>query len=176
MSPIDSALRKQLPRTILIDVAILICIYFIPALSHIAPFPLYLLDPMRIFLLLGYLLTRQNSNAYILAITIPLFSALVSGHPPLFKAILIAVELSVNIILFIQFLKLSKLNVALALFLSIVGSKIIYYALKFVFINHGYVEGDLVTTDFWYQFGTAVSVTVVYKIVWKISSGDKVYK
>lgn len=153
-------------RNIAIDLGILVCIYFIPALSHVAPFPLYLLDPMRIFMLAGYLLTRQNANAYLLAITIPLFSALVSGHPPLFKAILISVELSVNILLFVQLVNRTKLHIALALFLSIIGSKLVYYALKYAFINFGFVEGELITTGLWMQLGTVVFVTVVFWLVW----------
>jgi len=154
------------PRTILIDVAVFICIYFIPALSHITPFPLYLLDPMRIFMLAGYLLTRQNANAYLLAITIPLFTALVSGHPPLFKAILISIELSVNILLFVQLLNRTRLHIAVALFISIIGSKLVYYALKFAFINNGFVEGNLVTTDLWMQLGTVVFVTMIFIFIW----------
>jgi hypothetical protein len=168
-----TTLTKIFPlRTILIDVAILIAIYFIPALSHIAPFPIYLLDPMRIFMLAGYVLTRQNANAYLLALTIPLFSSLVTGHPPLFKAILISVELTVNILLFVQFIDRSKLHIALALFLSIIGSKLVYYGLKFAFINLGFVEGDLITTGLWMQLGTVVFVTTVFTFIW-IITGQK---
>ena len=153
-------------RNITIDIVILACIYFIPALSHIAPFPLYLLDPMRIFMLVGYVLTRQNANAYLLAFTIPLFSYLVTGHPPLFKAILISVELMVNILLFVQLLNHTKLHMAWALFLSIIGSKLVYYVLKFAFINFGLVEGELITTDLWMQLCTAVFVTTVFTLIW----------
>jgi hypothetical protein len=159
-------------RNIAIDLGILVCIYFIPALSHVAPFPLYLLDPMRIFMLAGYVLTRQNANAYLLALTIPLFSALVSGHPPLFKAILISSELSVNILLFVQLLKHTKLHMALALFLSIIASKLVYYGLKVAFINFGFVEGDLITTNLWMQLGTSVFVTLIFTFIW-IKSGQK---
>lgn len=154
------------PRTILIDATILFAIYFIPALSHIAPFPLYLLDPMRIFLLAGYVLTRQNANAYLLALTIPLFSSLVSGHPPLFKAILICIELSVNILLFLQLLNRTRLNVAFTLFISILGSKLVYYASKFAFIHLGLVEGEMITTNLWVQLGTVVFVTLIFTFAW----------
>ena len=166
-----TTLTKIFPlRTIFIDLAILIAIYFIPALSHIAPFPLYLLDPMRIFMLAGYVLTRQNTNAYLLALTIPLFSSLVTGHPPLFKAILISVELTVNILLFVQLLNRTKLHMAFALFFSIIGSKLVYYALKFAFINFGFVEGDVITTGLWMQLGTVVFVTLLFSFFWKVYS------
>jgi hypothetical protein len=172
MPPLTSVLPKTLPRTILINAAILIAIYFIPALSHLAPFPLYLLDPMRIFMLAGYVLTRQNTNAYLLALTIPLFSSLLTGHPPLFKAILISIELTVNILVFVQLLNRTKLHIALVLFVSIIGSKLLYYALKFACINYGFVEGDLITTDLWMQLGTTVFVTLIFTLIW-IKSGRK---
>jgi len=161
------------PRTILIDAVILVAIYFIPALSHVAPFPLYLLDPMRIFMLAGYVLTRQNTNAYLLAITIPLCSALVSGHPPLFKAALISIELAMNILLFVQLLSLTKLHVALTLFISILGSKLIYYGLKFALISFGLVEGDLITTNLWVQLGTVVFITLIFTLSWIKPENEK---
>lgn len=159
-------------HNIIVDVVILACIYFIPALSHVAPFPLYLLDPMRIFMLAGYMLTRQNSNAFLLALTIPLFSALVTGHPPIFKAILISIELMVNILLFIQLLNRTKLHMALSLFLSIIGSKLVYYSLKLAFINLGFIEGELITTNLWMQFGTALFVTLIFYLLW-LKSGKQ---
>jgi predicted tellurium resistance membrane protein TerC len=99
-----------------------------------------------------------------------LFSALVSGHPPMFKAILISIELSVNILLFVQLLKHTKLHMALALFLSIIASKLVYYGLKVAFINFGFVEGELITTNLWMQLGTAVFVTMIFTFIW-IKSG-----
>lgn len=157
-------------HTVFVDIAILVCVYFIPAFSHLTPFPLYLLDPMRIFMLAGYLFTRQNANAYLLALTIPLFSAIVTGHPPLFKAILISIELTVNILLFMQLLKRTKLNIALSMFLSIIASKLVYYTLKSAFINFGFVEGDLITTNLWMQLGTGAFVTLIFYLIW-IKSG-----
>lgn len=159
-------------RNITVDIVILACIYFIPALTHVAPFPLYLLDPMRIFLLAGYLLTRQNANAFLLALTIPLFSSLVTGHPPLFKAILISIELTVNLIIFIQLMSKTKLLMPIALFLSIAVSKLVYYSFKFVFIRFNLVEGDLITTNLWIQLATGVFVTLIFSLVW-IKTGQE---
>lgn len=149
-------------RNTVIDLTILASIYFIPALSHIAPFPVYLLDPMRVFMLLGYLLTRQNANAYLLAATIPLFSALVTGHPPFFKAVLISIELMANIFIFIQLLRQNKLNPAIALFISIFASKLVYYSMKFFFIKFGMVEGGLITTAISVQIGTMLFLTLSF--------------
>lgn len=127
---------------------------------------------MRLFLLAGFFLTKQNGNAYILALSIPLFSSLVTGHPPLFKAILISIELYVNILLFVQLLNRANLHFTLSLFASIIGSKLVYYALKYAFINFGLVEGELITTDLEIQLGTMVFMTLIFSLVW-ISSGQK---
>jgi hypothetical protein len=154
-------------RNIAIDIVILAGIYFVPALAHVAPFQLYMLDPMRVFMLAGYLLTRQNANAYLLALTIPLFSALITGHPPLFKAVLISIELVVNLLLFTKLLSRTRMHLAIALFLSIAGSKLVYYVIKFVFINLGLVEGGLITTGLWLQLLTSVFVTLVFSLIWK---------
>jgi hypothetical protein len=49
--------------------------------SPLNQYPIYLADPMRIVLLAGLLLTRNLKNGILLAVTIPLFSSLVIGHP-----------------------------------------------------------------------------------------------
>ena len=131
-----------------------------------APFPLYLLDPMRIFLFAGYLLSRQNANAFLLALAMPLFSALVTGHPPFFKALLISVELVVNIFLLVQLIDRTKLHLALSLFLSMVASKLVYYGMKVIFIHSGLIDGELITTNLWLQLGTGVFITLVFYLVW----------
>src|SRR5688572_29738515 len=83
------------------DVIILLVIYFLPSLAHFAPFPLVMLEPMRALLFVGFVLSYNKWNAYILALTIPLFSSLVTGHPVFFKATLISTELLVHLTLFI---------------------------------------------------------------------------
>ena len=155
-------------RNAVVDIMILACVYFIPALSHLAPFPVYLLDPMRVFMLLGYLLTRNNANTYLLAATIPLFSALVSGHPPFFKAILISFELIANIFIFVQLLKWDKFHSAIALFVSIFISKFFYYLMKFFFIRLGLVEGDLISTNIPVQIGTMLFLTFIFYLFLKV--------
>lgn len=159
-------------RTVTLDILILAGIYFLPALSHLSPFPLYLLDPMRIFMLAGFLFSRQNTNGYLISLTIPVFSTLVTGHPLLLKAFVISIELVVNILLFIQLMKRTQLNTGLAVFLSIIGSKIVYYAIKSVFINFGFIEGALITTNVWMQFVTSVFISILFYVIWQKIRGQ----
>ncbi len=152
-------------RYFAIDALVFTGIYYIPALAHISPFPIYLFDPMRLLMLIGFQLTKQKANAYFLAVTIPLFSVMVTGHPSIFKALMISVELMVNILFFMLLFRRFKLHIALSIFFSIIGSKLIYYAIKFVFINLRYIEGDIITTNLYIQFLTVVIVSSVFYVI-----------
>jgi len=157
----------SLPRIVLSDVIILTLVYFIPALTHLLPFPLYILDPMRILLLTGFLLSRNNTNSFILALTIPLVSTIATGHPPFFKAILISIELFSNLWLFITLNKKISLKPYLLLPITIVLSKIIYYTLKFIFIKASLIDGTLITTDLLVQAVTVLIVTIIFGLTYK---------
>lgn len=159
---INSNSALYYPRIIATDILVLGLVYFIPALSHLSPFPLYYLDPMRLLLFTGYLISRNNTNAYLLAVTIPLFSTLVAGHPPFYKAILIMVELLVNITLLHFLLTKTKWHVILALFVSIIASKIMYYACKYIFIRIGLIEPGLITTSLLVQFLIITGISLLF--------------
>ena len=62
-------------KTYFIDFSLLLLIYFLPALSHLFAFPIYYLDPMRIALVVALVHTSKK-NAFIIALTLPLFSFL----------------------------------------------------------------------------------------------------
>lgn len=158
---------SSLPKIFITDILVLTLVYFIPALSHVTPMPIYLLDPMRLLLLTGFLLSRSNTNAVILALTIPLISTIVTGHPPFFKAILISIELLSNIILFVYLINKINWKAPILLFISIVASKIIYYSLKFLFIRLTLIDGDLITTDLLIQLATVTFITIVFWLFYK---------
>lgn len=157
----------SLPKIFLTDILILTLVYFIPALSHVLPIPVYLLDPMRILLFTGFLLSRNNTNAFILAATIPLISTIATGHPPFYKAILISIELVSNMAIFVLLLKKLHWAPSLLLLISIVASKIIYYALKFLFIKLALIDGALITTDLLIQAATVAFIVLLFWIFYK---------
>ena len=80
-------------KTIVFDLMALLCIYLVPAVSHLFSFPVYYLEPMRIMLILAIAHTTRK-NAYLIALTLPLFSLLISAHPSLIKTSLITGELA----------------------------------------------------------------------------------
>lgn len=156
-------------KTILIDVAIFLVIYLLPTISHLFLFPLYLIEPMRIAVLATYLLTGNKVNTSIIAVSIPMFSFLVTGHPVFFKSLLISVEFLTNILLFIYFIEKLGIKTLAAMILSIIGSKIFYYGLKFIFIEVGLIEGSLVSTGMTGQIIALVIISIVFTILYRLT-------
>ncbi|MDP2423029.1 MAG: hypothetical protein U1C46_00490 [Bacteroidales bacterium] len=167
MATVSTPVASLRLRTILIDSTALAFIYFMPALSHMLALPIYLIEPMRIMLILAIAHTTKR-NAYILALTLPLFSFLISSHPVFYKSLLIALELMVNVWLFFALTKIIH-NRFVAMATAIIGSKLFYYALKFGFLSFATIQGSLVSTPIYLQFITTL-VFSSYIYIWAIRS------
>lgn len=135
---------RQNVKSVLFDIAALAFIYFVPAISHLLSLPVYLIEPMRLMLILALVHTTKQ-NAYIIALSLPLFSFLISAHPVLPKMVLISFELVLNVFLFFALLKKFN-NTFLAVLLSIITSKLIYYLLKFALIKLTIIDSGLIST------------------------------
>jgi len=136
-------------KNIVFDLIALLAIYLVPAVSHLLSFPVYYLEPMRIMMILAIVHTSRK-NAYLIALTLPLFSFLISAHPSLIKTSLITGELLFNVWLFF-FLSEKLSNKTLSVFLSIIASKLFYYLIKFLLINSAVMVGDLISTPIYIQ-------------------------
>lgn len=135
---------KQNVLSAIFDISALAFIYFVPAISHLLSLPLYLIEPMRLMLILALVHTTKQ-NAYIIALSLPLFSFLISAHPFFPKMILISFELVLNVFLFYLFVNKFK-NTFLPVLLSIIISKLVYYIIKFGLIKLALIESGLVST------------------------------
>lgn len=136
-------------KNIVFDLVALLAIYLVPAVSHLLSFPVYYLEPMKIMLILAVAHTSRK-NAYLIALTLPLFSFLISAHPSLIKTSLITGELLLNVWLFF-FLSEKLSHKTLSIFLSIIASKIFYYLIKFLLITFALMSGDLISTPLYIQ-------------------------
>jgi hypothetical protein len=116
-------------RSILIDVFALAFIFLMPTFSHLLAIPLYFIEPMRLMVVLAMAHSHRN-NAYLLALALPLFSFMVSGHPILVKAVIISMELVVMVGMFSLLRK--HIHVFGAIFSAIIISKAFYFAIKFL--------------------------------------------
>lgn len=163
----DIAVVKNNWQVIVTDAVVLVLVYFIPALAHVSPFPLYYLDPMRFLLFGAYLISRNQNNAFILALTIPLFSCLIAHHPPFYKALLISIELVINIACFQWMIKKVKWQPGIVIFIATIVSKLFYYLFKYVFLQFGLVEGGLITTAIDTQLYTIAGLSLLYAVFYK---------
>jgi len=145
-------------KTIIADAIAVLFIYFTPAISHLINLPVYYVEPMRLMLILSFAhLTKKN--AYLLALSLPLFSHFISAHPAVLKTVLISFELILCSFLFYEFSKKFK-NIFLITITSIIISKLFYYMFKYLFINFGFINTELVSTPLIIQIVT----TLVYGI------------
>ena len=157
--------RKTMISSIIINSVALLLIYFTPALSHLLNFPLYLVEPMRLMIVLA-MLHSDKRNAFILAATLPLFSFAISAHPVFYKMLLISAELTINVWLFYAFRERMRNNFT-AMISAIVLSKAVYYLLKSLFISAALLGAGLFSTPIWIQGITTLVFGAYAFIVFK---------
>ena len=157
----------------LTDAGAILLIFLVPALSHLTAVPFYLADPMRLAVLGALLITRNWKNSLALAVALPLVSFAISGHPVFPKCLVIAAELSVNVLLFAwlagRALKASSSAglIGLAAFVSILVSKVFYYCLKALVLSAGLLQMDLVATALWIQLIVALVISIAFGFLYK---------
>jgi hypothetical protein len=105
-------------------------------------------------------------NSYMLALTLPAFSYLVSGHPMFYKVGLMTGELLLNILLFDLLYNKMK-NIFLITFLSIVLSKVIYYIGKYILISYGFLHGTFVSSPIIIQLSLSVILGLYMFFIFK---------
>jgi hypothetical protein len=160
--------RKTMISSIIINSVALLLIYFTPALSHLLNFPLYLVEPMRLMIVLA-MLHSDKRNAFILAATLPLFSFAISAHPVFYKMLLISAELIINVWLFYALRERMRNNFT-AMISAIVLSKAVYYLLKSLFISAALLGAGLFSTPIWIQ-GITTLVFGAYAFAWSRNPG-----
>jgi hypothetical protein len=165
MSTNLTAIRSHstISKSIFLDIVALAVIYFLPALSHIGNYPLYLLEPMRIMLIIAILYTTKR-NAYIIALTLPVFSFLLTHQPVFYKTIIMTIELVLNIWLF-YFLSDKMKNYFAAIVTSILASKAVYFVLLYGLINLQLLESDLISTPIYFQLILTLILSSILFIV-----------
>lgn len=155
-------------KVIGIDVLLLGVMCLVPTFSHLTTLSLSALDPMRIALLAGMLLVTDRRNAYLLAVALPLVSCALCGMPTPAKALIMAVELSANVALFSLLSDKMNLKVFPAMLLSIVGAKVVYYALKALVLS----PAVLVSTSLWLQLALTMVFAIIFATVIKKRKSD----
>jgi hypothetical protein len=150
--------------TFLLDGVALAFIFLMPAISHMLSIKLYMVEPMRLMLILALVHTHKK-NAYLLAVTLPLFSFLISTHPVLFKAALIAAEMVVNVAVF--YFLVNRMHKLGAIFASIWISKLFYYVLKYFALQTAVLSGAMFGIPIWVQLATSAVFSVYLFLMYK---------
>jgi hypothetical protein len=159
-----SGTSAWMSRTVIASLSLVI-FYFIPSLSHQTGFPLYQYEPMRL-LLFGAILLADKKTAYVVAVTLPVFSFITSSHPAFYKVFLIMTELLINVFAFFQFQRFTQ-NLFLATLFSILVSKSIYYILKYLFIKVALLPPGLISTPVITQFLIAVILSCLVYLTFR---------
>lgn len=144
--------------SVVLNLSAVLLIYLVPTFSHLLNLPLYFIEPMRLMVILALVHTNAR-NAFFLAVTLPLFSFLTSGHPHILKMLLIIAELSLNVWIYTM-LSRSWRNVFGAMISAIILSKGIYYLAKFILIQLALIESGLIATPLYIQAITLVAFSV----------------
>lgn len=151
-------------NVLLIDVVILAALYLLPSFSHLTALPLYKLEPMRLALIVALLFTNR-ANTYLLAFTIPLASAWVTGHPVPFKALLMGIELSILVATYAYLVRWQRIPAFAALTAGILLGKLVYYNMKFIALGAGWLSGSLISTPWQTQLILALGTAAVFALV-----------
>ncbi len=159
-------------NTFLIDAALLTALYLLPSFSHVTALPLYMLEPMRVALIIALLFTNR-ANAYFIAFTIPLASSMITGHPVPLKALLMAIELCMLVASYSYFLQRLRIPAFAALTAAILLSKVIYYTMKYAALGFGLLGGSLVSTPLQTQLLLAIGTAAVFGLVEKYHAESK---
>ena len=167
MSPNAFALNLNSKRIryIFTDLLIIGFICLLPTITHLTSVPFYLFEPMRFAMVLAIIFTNRN-NSLLIAATLPLISILISSHPDLTKGLLISIELLLNIVLF-YYLTMRLNTIIIAMFVSTLISKLLYYTSKLFFIKVGFISGELISTPLWIQYIVVVGLSIFASVLFR---------
>ena len=124
---------------------------------------------MRVMLFSLILATpRYKINHRIIAVLLPLFSFVVSGHPIFVKSVIMSVELLINVLIFHWMMEIMSVFKSVAL--SVIIAKVIYYMLKGFLIGGGLLKMNLISTDIVIQLVVLLLVALLFKFVYPVKN------
>jgi len=158
------ATLQRYRSVLLLDVVLLVALYLVPSLSHATALPVYMLEPMRVALIVALLFTNR-ANTYFIAVTIPLASALLTGHPEPLKAVLMCIEFSILVAAYGYFAQRLRIPAFAALTAGILISKLVYYTMKAGALSAGWLSGSLISTPLKTQLALAIGTAAVFGLI-----------
>ncbi|MFC1565421.1 hypothetical protein ACFL4B_00565 [Candidatus Neomarinimicrobiota bacterium] len=104
--------------------------------SHSIGLPLYKLNPMHWVIYLAILFRKPSAiSIVVLAFAMPFTSLLLTGHPMVYKSVIMGVELSIYGIIFSLILNHVYQSITFAYIVSQIFGLVIYFSLKYLLIK-----------------------------------------
>lgn len=154
-------------KSLIINLAGILLVCFLPAISGLLNFPFYLFEPMRVIIIVS-IVHSSKKNSYLLAVLLPLISFVFSNHPSIAKTFILSGDLLLNIFLFFFFKK--SYNIFLSMAFSITLSKLAYYMAKYLLIEFSLLEGELVSTPIYIQLLIIILLSSYAYLVGKLTT------
>jgi hypothetical protein len=134
------AKTRNVGKSLILDIVALVVVFLTPEIGQYTHLPFWMIEPMRLMVILS-IAHSTRTNSYLLALVLPVFSWAVSGHPELFKMLVMTGEITVNVFLF--YLLIRKINSAFqAMFISIALSKLLCYAFYLLFFSQTFIREE----------------------------------
>ncbi|HZX63151.1 MAG TPA: hypothetical protein VFE66_08065 [Bacteroidales bacterium] len=137
---LSSIQTRGVRNGLLLDIVAIAVVFFTPKIGQLIHLPFYMVEPMRLMVVLS-IAHSNRANSYLLALTLPLFSWAVSGHPEFFKMLVMTGEMAANVFLFYYFVRKID-SVLLSMIISIVVSKVLCYAFYLVFFSMMFIQEE----------------------------------
>jgi len=152
-------------KSVCIDAIALAFIYFTPSIAHLFAFPVYMIEPMRLMVILS-MAHSSPKNSYLLAMTLPLFSFIATSHPEFIKMLIITGELVFNVFLFYRLSARIK-NTFLSMISAILISKALCYLMYLVIFSVAFVREESGTLFLVVQLITMILFSAYIFFFWK---------
>jgi hypothetical protein len=133
-------ITRNVRKGLLLDIGALVVVFFIPKIGQYTHLPFWMIEPMRLMVILS-IAHSTRANSYLLALVLPVFSWVVSGHPEFFKMLVMTGEITINVFLF--YLLIREIDsVFLSMIISIVVSKVLCYTVYLLLFSMMFVEDE----------------------------------
>ena len=163
-------LTYQIIQSLLIDIFALGFLLLMPGVSHLTKIPFYFFEPMRIMLVVA-LIFSNRSNAFAIAVMLPVFSFLVSGHPAPVKMLIIIAELLMNAWIFLALIKKSK-KPFISMLIAILLSKAFCYLIYLIVFSWAFVVEESQTIFLAAQLALALALSSFVAIITRYSQAN----
>ena len=148
-------------------ILIAVCVVGITSCSHSIGLPLYKLNPMHWVIYLAILFRKPSAiSIVVLAVAMPFTSLLLTGHPMVYKSVIMSVELSIYGIIFSLILNRVYQSITLAYIVSQIFGQVIYFSLKYLLIKMALMNSAMFSSSIIIQIIVFIILGLCLQIIY----------